>query len=1100
MPARVRFLIGRAGSGKTYFIKNELRACMNEGRRAVLIVPEQFTFETERALSMQLGGLLGIQVLSFARLAERAVHAQGRPFLSAQGRRMVVRRAAHNHRTQLVAFGAVARRAGFAARMDELFVSCRRFFITPDMLREAAKKLPETSALSAKLSDIATLYAATQEYLEEHYIDSEGAQNALLAALPNSFLSGAEVYIDGFELLTEQLYAILEQMMRVCKTLTVTFCMDPDPDARDAALFAPERRAYERLAQAAADIGCAMFTKPLSSIPPPPGKDPALVRLEQELYAYPSRPYQGEAAAIAVVGATDRTAEVENMADAVAAAARRGVRYRDMAVIASDMPAYAHAVQRAFARRDIPVFMDARRSMQGHPTVELLLCAARAATGGLPRAELFRIAKTGLAGVSPADAEAFENYCLRRGLLGGKVFEAPFPPEEEAAERVRAALIPPLAALRKGLTAHTAGEMTEALYEYLRALHVETQLLRGVQRLRDESRFALMEEHAQVWDILIELFEQLHAILGAAKMDKREFLEVLTEAISAYQVGIIPATADQVLFGDVNRTRSREVRALFLLGCNEGLLPAPRVDDDIIDDTELAALSKLEIAPWGDTARRAEADRLSVYRALSRANEGLWLGFSYADGTRELVPSTLIDRVRELFPGCTEHAATGNLTPDALPETPQSGFALLARNMGGPQAQLTAALRAYYKEQPGFRERLQQAEAFAREPAAPKSFGAPLAKKLYGKRLFSTVSRLETFRACPFRHFAQYGLKALPRREFREKKADIGSFSHMALEAFVREVGARGLDWAAITREEAEAMLDAIFPDCLRRYQDGLLCATPRARALSVFWTDAVRETAWALCRFFAAGDFRPVGTELRFGQDDALPPLTLRLPDGEAELSGVIDRVDAAQTEDGKRLLRVVDYKTGSRAFNYGDVADGLLLQLPVYLAAVSAAEGDAPAGMFYQPVHDPVAEEGKEEKAAAELRLNGVLLYQEGAVEATERALSGSSQVVAGLMRKKDDTLKENPRLLTNEQMELLLRFAMRRAAEIASELLSGRAEAAPVKQGQGTACAYCDYKSVCRFDTRLPGCRVRQVKKRSQQEFFRALAHNGEGEGDA
>ena len=1106
MPASVQFIIGRAGSGKTHAVKAALKERMQQGRRAVLIVPEQFTFETERALCAELNGLIGVQVLSFARLSERILGGSERPFLSMQGRRMVVRRMAYVHRDELIAYGAVARRAGFAGRMDALLAQCKRFLITPDMLREAAGKLEAHTPLYAKLSDIATLYAAVEEYLAGRYMDSEDALNALVTALPRSFLRGADVYIDGFDSPTAQFYNILEALMRVCGTLTVTVCMDPDEDARDAALFAPERRAYERLVAMAWELGCMPKTQPLSSLPPPSGKHPALVRLEQELYAYPPHPYQGRQDAITLTGAADRAAEVEALADSVVALARTGVRYRDMAVIASDMPAYASAVRRAFLKRGIPLFMDARRSMQGHPLIELLLCAGRVAAGGINRTELLRIAKTGLAGVAAPDAEEFENYCLKRGLLYGKSFETTFPGEEEGAERARTALLAPLLRLRERFTG-SAQNMTQALYDYLVALDVERRLLEEVQTLRDAGRFALMEEHAQVWDILLELFGQMHAILGDSAMSKKEYLEVLTEALAAYQVGVIPATADQVLFGDIDRTRSRAVHALFLLGCNEGLLPAARMDEGIIDDAELTALSDMGLAPWGSTQYRAEEERLSIYRALCCANEKLWVGFAYADGARELVPSTLADRLHEIFPDLKEQPA---LPDGALPETPQSGFAQLSRGRERANEPLYAALRAYYETDAFYGARLRQADGFATQPAAPVSLGAPLARALYGRRYFGTVSRLETYRSCPFRHFAQYGLKALPRKEFREKKADIGSFSHKALERFVRTAQERNLDWAAITREECDALLDELLPDCLKTYQDGLLCATARARALSVFWQEAVRETAWALCTGLAAGEFRPVGTELRFGPGEALPAVELG---GTASLSGIIDRIDAAALPDGSKLIRVVDYKTGSLDFKFDKLRDGLSLQLPLYLCAAASHMEGAPAGLFYQPVRDPLAEDANavadeadapEEDAEAgctaaspALKLRGVLIDEEEAVLATERTLSGGSAVMQGLRRNKNNALGKTDRLLTQKEMELLLSFAVERAGEITQELLGGRVEARPVRAGKDTVCAWCDYKSVCRFDKRLPGCRVRRVKKCTREKFFEQLVKDG---GDA
>lgn len=1067
MPASVHFLLGRAGSGKTHAIFTALKDAMQHGRRAVLIVPEQFTYETEHALSSMLGGLLGIQVLSFLRLGERAVDMQERPFLSAQGRRMVLRRVVHKHKGELSAFGSVLQRAGFASYMDTLFSLCKRYYITPDMLREAAAALEKQPALAAKLSDMALLFSAMQAYMQERFLDSEDALNALLARIPHSFLAGAEVYIDGFDQFNAQTIAILQKLMLHCGSLTISFCIDPSPAAPDASLFAPEQAAFARLLELSVSLGCTVGTREFRHTSA--AKAPALLHLERNLHAYPAEKYEAETSAIRLIGATDRAAEVEAMADSVLALARGGMRYRDMAVIASDMPAYNTAVQRAFTRRGIPVFFDARRGMQGHPAVELLLCAVRVAVSGLSRAELIRISKTGLAGVSFDDAEAFENYCLRRGILGGKKFEQPFPEEEPGAERARAQLIPPLITLQQNFSLPTAGEKTQALYEYLASIGMQAKLGEQARALDAAGRFALMEEHTQVWEVLMELFSQLFTILGSTQMGKREYLEVLQEALSAYQVGMIPVTADQVLFGDISRTRSRGVRALFVLGCNEGLLPRPRLDDALLDDAELLEMRALGLAPWEDTLTQAKNDRLVLYRALSKADALLWLGFSYSDGQRELVPAQLCDRVRALFPSLREQAAADVLRAFPFPQSESGGFSALIRSLHREDAP-HGALRAYYAGQPAYAGRLSAALAFRKAPTVPASFGEALAKKLYGQRLYTSVSRLETFQRCPFRHFAQYGLAVRPRQEFKEKQSDIGSFSHMALEAFVREAQTRGIPFSAMTEAQANELLDYILPLCLIQYNDGLLCATPRARMLSVFWAEAVRYTALAMREGLQAGGFTPQYTEARFGGDAQLPAIE----SGDAVLSGVIDRVDTALSQSGARLLRVVDYKTGSTELDYGRMADGISLQLPIYLAAASAL-GASPTGMYYQPVIDPAEEERDEGAARSKIRMKGILSNEEDALFAT--AYAGGSAI--------KEISKST--LLEPAQLSALLNYAVRRAGEIAAQLMRGRVAAAPVYSGRGTSCSYCDYKGACRFDARLPGCRVRRIPPCSSEEFF-------------
>ncbi len=1077
MPADVHFLIGRAGSGKSHIIKESIKENMRLGQRAILIVPEQFTYETESALSRELGGLIGIQVLSFARLAERTGAAQELPFLSRQGRRMVLRRVTYQQKGALTAFAGVAHRASFAAGMDNLLTLCKRFLITPDMLRDSAAKLNARPALAAKLTDIALLYGAVEEYMQSHFIDGEDALNALIKSLPSSFFAGAIVYIDGFDALSAQVYAILDGLMQHCGSLTFSICMDPSAAAKDAALFAPERMCYERLLARAGELNCRVFSRECAYAPPE--KDTALVFMERNLHAYPFAPFAERTKAVSIMGAVDRAAEVEAVADEILRLAQRGVRFRDMAVVASDLAAYSTLMRRACLRRGIPLFFDAGRGMNGHPVVELLMNAARVASGGLYRAHLLRIAKTNLAGVTQDEAEALENYCLRRGILGGQAFENPFAAEEPEAERARAALVPPLLALQKAFAAETAAEKTQALFDYLVALGVQRQLAALVRELNEAGRFALVQEHAQVWDILLELFGQLYVILGSSKISRREYVDVLKEAVSAYQVGIIPATADQLLLGDMARTRSRGLEELFILGCNEGLLPAPRLDDDILDDEELDELAGTGLAPWSGAKARASEDQLDIYRAISVARRGLHISFAYSDGSREGVPSIFVDRVRELFP-LVEEISAGVAQGGGIPAGESAGFSLLLRNLAKKDEPLFAALHAHFENAPQYAPRLRQAERLAGEPVAEASFGKAMARRLYGQKLYTTVSRLETFRECPFRHFAQYGLRAKTRPEFREKKADIGRFSHEALEAFVCEVPKRGYSFHTILDEQAEALLEELLQKCLEEYENGLLLATPRARVLSRFWKEAVRETALAICHSLREGSFAPLFTEVRFAPDGALPAVE----SADCVLSGVIDRIDGVRAEGGELLLRVVDYKTGEARLDYSKIADGVSLQLPLYLVAAGQGAG-RPVGMFYQLVQSPDQKEGDESEIAGKLRLNGILLDE-------ARSLFKSGDEEKGNAKPRITGSK----LLTEEQLSTLLRFAVVRAGEIAKKLQSGYMAAEPTKMGRSSTCAYCEYPSVCRFESRLPGCRERSIPSIKADAFFARAAGSVKG----
>lgn len=1100
MATPVTFLAGRAGSGKSRFIRSRVAELCARGENVALIVPEQFTFETERELAAALpGGLLQASVFSFTSLARHVLRETGERtvFLSRQGRRMVVRKTAEEEARRLAAFAGVSARAGFAEQCDAFFTECKRFNIPPEQLAAAAERLGDGTPFGAKLADLALLYARTEGYLAGRNMDAADAFAALCERLPRSSIAGQAVIIDGFDLISEQLYDVIAALMRCAGSLTIALRADLSPDCRDAAVFDAERRLLVRLRDIARAEGSP--TRIVRLPIPGPHEDeakrahPALRHLEREAFAYPFLPYPGgdAAEAISLFAGTSRTAEAEAVADAILAAADQGMRYRDMAVIATDLDAYINPVSRALRARNIPFFTDAKHPLAGYAAARLAVRALSAAARTFRQQDVLEAAKTGLAGVSPDDVEEFELYVLRYGMRG-TLLTVPFARGEvpPAAERARAALMPPLMELRARLTgAGTASAKTEALYEYLCTLDVRGQLSAEAERLRGEGRFELMEECAQVYNMLMELFTQMHAILGDAPVSTERYIAVLQEGLSTYEVGVIPTTADQVLFGSLGRTRARSVSALFVLGAVEGVFPAHVRDDGMIDDDELAQLSALGLPALPTSKDRTDKELADVYGAIARPSRLLYLSYPLGMGTEAAVQCGLIDRIRAMFPGVKTET---DLAP-APPISAESGFSRLIAGLRtgvdeGAFDSDTRALYAAFASAPEYAGRLAQAEAALFHQSSPEPFGQELAAALYGAPLYGSATRLETFNACPFKHFARYGLRIEAPREYRERRADEGAFCHEALARFTERLIALGVPAAEISPEQVEELLAEILPPLIAEHNHGVLMDTARMRALCARLVRRVKETAHAIVRQLAAGRFSAAGCEVEFGRGKAYPPIELALSDGtRCLLSGKIDRLDSFTDAAGARFLRVIDYKTGSAKFDATDLYYGLKLQLPLYLAAVTAADGAArraqPAGFYYLPVKTPVLDEGVSGEALlAEVqkafRLSGISLREASLLEA-----AGGAAVIP----------ERGAGAVSKDELALVEQFAHRKAVRTAEAVRAGRAEAAPYRKNkQDTACHRCDYASLCGFDPAFPGCAYRSVHRVKLEALLKEVEH--------
>lgn len=1086
MPARVTFAIGRSGAGKTRFVQERIRELLSRGETAALIVPEQFTFETERRLSDELGGLMGVSVYSFTTFARRALKETGAMgvFLSPQGRLMAVRKAIEENSQHLSAFARVMDRPGFAAQCDGLFTMCKRFEVSPADLASASGALSSDAEFSQKLSELSLLYEAVESHLAGRYMDTEDVFTALRAALGSTTFCGGNIFIDGFDMLTEQLYSLMEQLMGVAGTLTVTFRVDHSALCRDKAVFLPELGAYSRLYNSAGERGCEMnvVRLPLDGAPCR-YESPLLAHLEHEAFAYPFEKYAGKSdGSIRLFAATDKATECAAAAEAVLERAQSGVRFRDIAVVASD-PSYMGELARAFRQRGIPCFSDAAHPLKGYGAPRLILAALRLIHRGFTLPELMNMMRTGLAGVTPEQADIFENYALAYGIRG-TAFLRPFergevPPEAEAA---RAIVMGPIAEFRGALSAAaTAGEKAAALFQYMQRLELHSKLSALCASLREEGRLELAEENAQVYANILTVLDQLHAIMGDVRLSNARFAAVLEEGFLAYEISAIPATADQVLLGSVGKTRARDVKALFVLGANDGLFPRYGDDDAMISDEELARLAEAGFNVWDSSMQRAEVELMDVYCAISKPRQMLYLSYTMSAGSDAAPPAPVFDRIRELFPDIPLETS---LSP-ALPRSEGGGFLQLADGLRRladlePPSDTVKPLYGWFAGRPQYADSLQNVESALYYRCSPEPFGHELSLKLYGDALYGSATRLEAFNSCAFRHFVSYGLAARPRKEYKERKADEGAFCHAALDAFLREA-AKG-DIRTLSDEECDKILDGILPALISAHNNGVLMDSPRGLALCARLCRAVKATARAVVRQAKESGFAPEKSEVNFGMGQ-YPALRLSLPTGESYLlSGRIDRIDGATVE-GEKYYRVVDYKSGSTAFDYTMLYHGLKLQLPLYVAAVAAVEKLArPAGMYYMPIDDPVTADDDsplEKRISSAFRMSGLTLSDLAIVQAT----AGSSGIIA--------TGSTAKGFATANEFQSTVNFALQKSAETFESIFSGRADVAPADVKGRTFCDNCDARNVCFFDTRLQGCAARKLCSINRDAFFKAIS---------
>lgn len=1150
----LRFILGRAGSGKTRRCLDEIRQQLRrapEGPPLVFLVPEQATFQTEYALvsTPDLAGTVRARVLSFRRLAWLVLAEAGgaaQPLIGDLGKRMIIARILESRRSELRVFGRAARQFGFAGNMVRTLSELKAYLVTPADLERAGSRVVERSGahiLGAKLQDLKLVYAAFEAYLAGRYVDPDDYLTLSAARLAESrLLDGAEVWVDGFAGFTPQEYQVLEVLLRRAARVNVALCLDPDAKRReDRELFRLTRETHTRLAELARKNGVRIEALKLNNTPPPRFQNsPALAHLERQFFRRPTAVYRG-AAEVKLVAAENQRAEVEGAAREIIRLCReRGYRWREVSVIVRHLDDYHEILATVFTDYGIPFFIDRKRTVLHHPLVELIRSALQTVTDDWAYDPVFRFLKTDLAPVSREEVDLLENYVLAHGIRGNRWVadrdwayrpslrregEEPAPAYQELLRRVnevrRRASRQLLAFHRRLNAAEKVRDMAAAVYDLLAELKVPDQLEAWSLEAEADGLLEAAREHRQVWDGVIQLLDQLVEALGDDHLPLGEFMRILDAGLEGLQLALIPPALDQVFVGALDRSRNPDVRAAFVLGVSDGVLPARQVEGGLFSDREREMLSAagVELAP--DSRRRAYEEQYLVYIALTRSSEYLWLSYPLADPEgRACQPSSVIFRLRAMFPEVAVEmvpvqprgvAAGEDLAFVSVPQRTLGYLAVRLRDwMAGCAIDpVWWAVYNWFSAQnggwPGFS--LIRRGLFHENQERP--LGPETCTRLYGSPLVVSVTSVESFQACPFAHFARYGLRLKERPVFRLEAPDLGQFFHAALQALEEQLKAQSLDWAALGPEDCRRLAGAVVDRLAPLLQNEILLSTPRYRFLTGKLSRVVARTAWALSAQARKSRFRPVAWELSFGRGGKIGPLVYELPGGtRVELAGRIDRIDAASTDSGDTYLRVIDYKAGNPALRLDDVFYGLNLQLLVYLEAALANAGRIvgrhclPGGVFYSRVQNPLLRKKApvppaevEQDLLRAFRLQGLILDDPEVLRLMDATAGGESSVVPAGFRG-DGSLRRKPNVLGLAHFQRLREHLARTVTEAGRRIGSGEVAIAPFRKGRRSACTHCPYKPLCAFDPLVAPNRYRLLPAVAASEIWRALGLPEEG----
>ncbi|MDF2925531.1 MAG: addB [Paenibacillaceae bacterium] len=1173
----IRYMIGRAGSGKSTRCLEEIRELLKrepDGHPLVLVVPEQATFQAELALVATPGvhGLLRAQVLSFQRLAWRVMQETGGTAgtpIDDLGKKMLLHRLLHKHNDKLRLFRQAYEKPGFVDSMHALFSELQRYRLTPAELHDhrerLAGKIPEhAGTLAGKLHDILLVYREYEEELSRDFLDGDCFLTLLSERVRDcGWLRDAEVWIDGFNGFTPQEQAVVEALAEHCRQTTLTLTLNRPYAAgehpHELDLFHPTATTMRKLQE-------ALLTRSLpesaiemvkEQVPPRFAASPMLAHLERQYeYRLSSarkgyQPASGEEPRVTICAAVHRRAEVEAAAREVLRLVRdEGLRYRDMALRVRNVEDYGDLLETVFTDYGIPYFMDQKRSVLNHPLVELIRSALEAVNKNWPYEAVFRCVKTGFflpaengEGDVPAQEawDELENYVLMYGIHGWRFLDPrswelrrPASLEEDAAwqeqdpeelaasrqlARIAAQVMEPLQRLQTRLAqAGGAREMAEAVFLLLEEQQAPARLEKWTEECIAEGRPAKAREHSQIWELIMDVLDQLAGLLGEEAVKPELFAKLMDTGLAGLRLALVPPAIDQVLIGSIDRTRSAQVKVALVLGASEGILPQKMQDDGIIAENEREFMLQQGI-PMADSSRRKLLDeQFLIYTVLCAPSARLWISYPLADGEgRSLLPSEVIKQVKSLLPTAREilsqpEPVSGMTAREHLEYIVHPGRAvshlvgwLKHVRQGNPVLPVWLEAYNWLLGHSEWRERLWNSSRSLYDDNREQPLSDSASLLLYGENLRASVSRMERFAACPFSHFASHGLQLRERKIYRLEAPDIGQLYHAALSGFAKQLTEEKLDWGLLPEEEIFLRVNQIVDWLSPRLQNEILSSTPRYRYMAQKLKGIIGKTSVMLAEHARKGAFVPVGLEVGFGPGAELPSLVLPLANGRTmELIGRIDRVDRAYSDQGM-LLRIIDYKSGPTALRLPEVYHGLSLQMLTYLDVVLThsvhwlGEPAKPAGVLYFHVHNPLlglrntpTREQAEAAVRKQFKTKGLVTADAETVFLMDSALKekGGHSDLIPVSVKNDGSFYKSASVATEAGWSRLRSHVRSAITQIGTDIASGHVAVEPYRLGKKSACAFCPYKPVCRFDPALAGSAERSMRMYGKDDIWLAL----------
>lgn len=1135
----IRFIYGRAGSGKSTYCLNSIKNRLNDNNsnRLIYLVPEQYTFQRETMLLKDVGeeGLLRAQVLSFKTMAQRVfeecggrVHGRMRD----SGKSMLIHKILQESEEDLQYFNRISKEQGFTDIISDTITEFKKYNVTPSVLREGITKVDDEE-LQSKLTDLANIFEKFDLSISENLIDTDDELTYLANKLSSCGLyDDAEIWIDEFTTFTPQQMEVIKVLAKRCKGVSIALCMDEvsSGDGSEVTdIFNSLKTTELRILNMMRDehIG---YEKPVNLNNNKNNRfkyNDELKHLEKYFFTYPFKGYKQDVNTIRLYKANNSYDEVENVAKEILSFVRdKGYRFRDISVVCRNIDDYEKIAAVIFNEYDIPFFLDKKIDILSNPLIVLILSSIEVMIRNWSYESVFKYLKSGLVNIDRHEIDILENYVLANGIKGFKWTNELSISEEDNDEidpiKVMIKVREPLINLHSKIRSNKSVKaICTAIYEFLVELNCFNRIEEWISEFDEYGMQGKVMEYQQVSEIVIDILDQAVDVIGNDLITINEFYKILNAGFQNKEIGIIPIALDQVNIGDIARIKGRNVKVLFIVGVNDGILPAANKDEGILSDRDRDLLKENGIELSSSTRAKVFEEQYMVYTALTLASDYLMISYPMADFEgKSLRSSIVIPRLKRIFPKLVEESDLFNLKEKAdkyskvTAPIPTFNELILALRRNYENEEVEAYWKdvyCWYKDKEEFYNKSGNILEGLKYSNDGEVVDREKLKKLYsikdGRLLFS-VSRLENYAECPFSYFIKYGLKARDRKVYEFSAPDLGSFMHEILDEFTNKVKRERISWSELNSERCRSIVSDLIERKLIEDSNSILNSSKKYKYFTNRFKRVIAKSVSVLAEQMRKGQFEIFSNEFQFGNLRDGAPIKLELPSGEdVYLTGRIDRIDSLDLH-GNTYIRVIDYKSGSKKFDLNELYYGLQIQLLVYLDAILKNSQyilhtqAMPGAILYFKIDDPIIKSKSElqdeeirKQVLDKLKMNGLLLKDAELVKAMDNDMETYSLVIPATF-KKDGDFSSNSSVITEEQFNILREYVNFKMIELCEDMLSGKIRIEPCKNQRTAYCDYCDYSAICQFDTSIKDNKYKLVLKKDDKEIWNDMIEKVKG----